>query len=292
MRGWDLMQERNKGIFFIILAAFCFSLMNVFVRLSGDLPTMQKVLFRNLIAAGIAWIMLIRNRTSLRVNVSQLKDLVLRSVNGYAAVIAYFYAIDRLTVADATILNELSPFFAILMSVLILKEKATRKDLITVMVAFIGAMFVVKPGFSVNSFPGLIGLLGGLGAGIAYTYVRSASKKGVSGPYIVMFFSTFSLLCSIPWFILYSRPMRMIQLMWLLAAGLAAAGGQLSVTAAYSYAPAKEISVYDFLQVLFAAILGFFLFDQIPDRYSFIGYGLIILAAILRTVNPQRLKNG
>ena len=61
----------------------------------------------------------------------------------------------------------------------------------------------------------------------------------------------------------------------LLGAGLAAAGGQFSITAAYKFAPAKEISVYDYSQIIFSALLGFILFSQLPDIWSFIGYVII-----------------
>lgn len=71
------------------------------------------------------------------------------------------------------------------------------------------------------------------------------------------------------------------QLLCLLGAGLAAAGGQFSITAAYTKAPAKEISVYDYSQIIFAAMLGFVLFGDIPDGYSILGYIIIIAMAVL-----------
>ena len=67
----------------------------------------------------------------------------------------------------------------------------------------------------------------------------------------------------------------------LLLAGLAAAGGQFSITAAYTHAPAREISIYDYSQILFATLLGFLFFGEIPDGYSFLGYGLILIASVL-----------
>jgi len=62
--------------------------------------------------------------------------------------------------------------------------------------------------------------------------------------------------------------------------GLFAAGGQFTITAAYTYAPAGKISIFDYSQIIFATLLGFLLFAEIPDRYSLIGYGLIILASL------------
>ena len=62
--------------------------------------------------------------------------------------------------------------------------------------------------------------------------------------------------------------------------GFSAAGGQFSITAAYTHAPAREVSVFDYTQILFSTVLGFFLFGQIPDKWSFVGYGIIIAAAV------------
>ena len=74
--------------------------------------------------------------------------------------------------------------------------------------------------------------------------------------------------------------MTLWQVLILIGAGAAAAGGQFTITAAYCYAPAKEISVYDYSQIIFATSLGFLFFREVPDRWSFIGYGIIIAAAV------------
>ena len=70
------------------------------------------------------------------------------------------------------------------------------------------------------------------------------------------------------------------QLLSLLMAGLSATGGQFSITAAYSHAPAREISVYDYTQILFAALLGMIFLGEMPDVYSIIGYIIIIGAGV------------
>lgn len=73
---------------------------------------------------------------------------------------------------------------------------------------------------------------------------------------------------------------------------LAAAGGQFSITAAYKFAPAKEISVYDYSQIIFSALLGFILFSQLPDIWSFIGYVVICgVGVAMFLYNNRRDKN-
>ena len=277
------MKQENyiKGMVMIILSAFFFACMNVSVRLAGDLPSFQKSFFRNLVAVVFAAVILLKDHEVPKVKKQYWGPLFLRCAFGTIGILCNFYAIDHLLVADASILNKLSPFFAIIFSYFILKEKINPIQVTAVLLAFAGCLFVVKPGFQNATFlPALIGVCGGLGAGIAYTMVRVLGTQGVRGPVIVFYFSLFSCLAILPFVLLHYTPMSAGQLGSLLMAGLFAAGGQFTITAAYTYAPAGKISIFDYSQILFATLLGFFLFSEIPDKYSFMGYGMIILASL------------
>ena len=275
--------DKLKGIIFILFAAFGFSLMTFFVRISGDLPTMEKAFFRNLVALFVAVFALVKNGEGFHVGKGNRLDLFMRCAFGTAGLIANFYAIDRLGIADANMLNKLSPFFAIVLSVFILKETPNRFDIITTIVAFIGALFIIRPTGSFSAVaPALAGLFGGFGAGCAYVFVRKLGKKGVQPPIIVAAFSLFSCMVTFPFLIVNFVPMKPIQLIYLLLAGVAASIGQFSITNAYRYAPAKEISVFDYTQVIFAALLGIAFLGEIPVPLSILGYSIIIGIAILR----------
>lgn len=276
------MKQRHQGILLILCAGLSFSFMTFFVRLSGDLPTMQKTFFRNLLPAVFAAISLIRKGEKIRLKKENFLPLACRCVFGTAGVICNFYAIDKLNLSDANMLNKLSPFFAIIFSYFILKEKANKFEWGAVVVAFIGSLFIIKPSFQMEFVYALIGLLGGLGAGIAYTCVRKLGKQGVKGSVIVFYFSIFSCIVTAPYLIFSYSPMTLKQLIYLMLAGLGATGGQFCITAAYTKAPAKDISVFDYFQILFAAMLGFFFLDQIPDWLSVIGYIIIIGSAIFK----------
>ncbi|MGF0066163.1 DMT family transporter [Roseburia sp. MUC/MUC-530-WT-4D] len=276
------MNNRRQGILYIIMAGFFFALMTFFVRLSGDLPTMEKAFFRNAVAAIIAFGTLVKSKEKFALKKENIPDLFMRSLCGTLGLICNFYAIDKLNIADANILNKLSPFFAILMSYFILKEKANKIEWLSVIVAFTGALFVVKPSFNMQFVYAMIGVCGGLGAGIAYTFVRKLGKKGERGPIIVLCFSVFSCVVTLPFLIFQFKPMSLLQFVFLILAGVAAAGGQFSITKAYTKAPARDISVFDYTQVLFAALLGFIFLDQIPDMLSLIGYVIIIGSAVFK----------
>ena len=168
------MSSRNKGICFIILSAFSFALMGACVRLAGDVPSIQKSFFRNLVAFFVALIMIVRSGDGFEIKKGNLGYMVLRATFGTLGILCNFYAVDHLLVSDASMLNKLSPFFVIIFSSLFLKEKANTIQKVTVVIAFIGSLFVIKPSIhfvsNINSF---IGVLGAMGAGIAYTCVKN-----------------------------------------------------------------------------------------------------------------------
>ncbi len=277
-------KQKTIGICYLLGAALCFACMNLFVNKAGALPLMQKVFFRNCITVAVVFVLLLCSKEKFRIHdKSCILWLLLRAAIGFLGVILNFYAIDHIgSISDASILNKLSPFFAIVFSVFLLKEKPRLVEMIFVIIAFGGAMFVVKPSFSAQALPALFGFLSGACAGFAYTCVRILGKKGERGNMTVFIFAVFSTVVSLPFVIAFWKPMTAMQLCWLLLAGVAATGGQFFITAAYRRAPAKEIAVFDYAQVLFAAILGFLFLSQIPDWWSAAGYVIIIGAAVGR----------
>lgn len=274
--------DYTKGILFILASAFCFALMNLFIRKAGDVPTLQKCFFRNFFALLVSVGTLLRTKTPFRIGKGNTKYLVARSVAGGLGMVCNFYAIDCMDISDASMLNKLSPFFAIIFSIFLLKEIAGRWDWISVIIAFLGALFVVKPSFSFEVVPALAGVLGGLGAGLAYAFVRKLGTRKEKSMIIVAFFSGFTTLMLLPFILFDFHPMSKEQWFFLILTGVSAAGGQICITQAYAKAPAKEISVYDFSIVIFAAIFGFLFLDQIPDSFSIIGYIIIIGTATVK----------
>lgn len=270
-----------KAIFLIIISAFCFAVMNLCVSMSGDVPVIQKTFFRNLFAMFIASGAMIKNKHRILPEKKERAGLLLRSAVGFMGMLGNFYALSSLQVADASLLNKMSPFFAILFSALILRELPNKVQLLCIAAAFGGVMFILKPGFqNARLLPAIVGFLGGACAGLAYTFVRKLTMGGTESYYIVFFFSAFSTICAAPALIFGYSPMTVEQLLLLLGAGAAAAGGQFAITASYSLAPAREVSIYDYSQIIFAGLLGFIFKNEIPDAMSFTGYIIVISAAL------------
>lgn len=286
-----IVNKRTKGILLLILSAFFFACMNMFVKLSGEeLPVFQKVFFRNAMAAIIAFIVLLKNKAPMKPSVKgSLPFLILRTLFGLMGVVCNYCALETLVLSDASILNKMSPFFAVLFSFIFIKERPRLCQWLILGGALFGTLFVIKPSFANAAFiPALVGFLGGVSAGAAYGCVRKLGVMGENNPYIVFFFSTVSTLVVTPIMIAGYVPMTALQWVYLLSAGVSAALAQFSITAAYTCAPAKEISVYDFSQIIFASLMSLIVFSQAPDLYSIIGYAIIIGMAVLNFILSNR----
>ncbi|CEJ74486.1 transporter [[Clostridium] sordellii] len=270
--------DRNKGILFIIISAFGFAMMSAFIKLSGDLPSFQKTFFRNLVSCIIAFALILKYKESFFGSKENRKILVWRSIFGTLGIILNYYAIDRLVLSDANMLNKLSPFFVIIFSAIFLKEKIKTNQAIAVGIAFIGALFIIKPTLNFEVIPSVAGTMGAIFAAAAYTCLRVLGGKEKFYT-VVFFFSLFSTLAILPFTIVVYKSMTIVQFGYLILAGIFASIGQFGVTLAYKYAPAKEISIFDYSNIIFSAIISIIIFNTIPDKFSFIGYIIIFSAS-------------
>ena len=264
--------------------------MTLFLKLSGDISSFEKSFFRNFVAIFFAFGIMKKNHIPFSMNGREnFKYLFARSFVGCLGIFCNFYAVDHMVIADANMLNKLSPFFAIIFSYFLIHERVKPYQAFCVTLAFAGALLILKPGGdTLTTFPAIIGLMGGMFAGFAYTNVRLASQHGVPGPFIVLFFSVFSCLMSIPFALPHFTFLSAKQLIFLLLSGLSATGGQFGITTAYSLAPAREISVYDYSQILFAAILGMLFLGELPDLLSIFGYLVICTAGVIMFLITRR----
>ena len=274
--------------------------MGMFVRLADDfggaVSPFQKSFFRNIVAVFVAGALFWRACGRAAARPSQIAGgrvalprdrtgwaaLVWRSIFGTIGIFGNFYALSHIPLGDACMLNKLSPFAAVVASWALLRERVTWRQGVAVAVAFVGAMFVVKPGFALagETAAALAGLVGGVSAGLAYTCVRRLGILKVEPSFIVLFFSAFSTLTTLPFLIFDYHPMTGAQVAILFGAGVTATIGQFGITAAYRFARPREIAVYDYANVAFAAVLGFFVFGQVPDAFSWLGIAIIVAMGV------------
>ena len=140
----DTRKQEYRGIACLVLSAFCFALMSMFVHLAGDLRRCRRVFSQSCGGAGSGCFAFAGGESRFRIRRENLPYFLMRSIFGTMGVLCNFYAVDHLVLADASILNKMSPFFTVLFSWLILKEKVMPIQLSLIFGAFLGSIFVVK----------------------------------------------------------------------------------------------------------------------------------------------------
>ncbi|ADL53101.1 DMT family transporter [Clostridium cellulovorans] len=269
------MKDKSKGIIFIILATISFSSMSAATKVVKDVGALQKSFFTSIVTCVLVFIILKCNKTKLFGHKENRKFLLLRAFFGALALITTYYTIDKMVLSDAVILGKLSPFFTILMSFVLLKERVSKLQIVTLIIAFSGSLLVIKPGFNSELLPALVGVASALFAGIAYSFIRKIGNKENFFT-IVFCYSTTTLLLTTPYILFSYDHMNIYELSFLLLAGVFSTLGQIFLTLGYTYGKAADISMYDYVGIIYSAIIGYGIFNELPDIYSFLGYIIII----------------
>jgi len=270
------MENKKKAVILMLISSLAFACSAAAVKLSGNLPVFEKVFFRNILAVIIAFIALKQSNDPIFGKKENQKFLLLRSLLGVLGMIMYFYAISNLYLADSAMLHKLFPFFVTLFAAVFLKEKLSKIQIPALIVVFLAALLIIKPRFDYSIFPALAGFGTAVFSGGTYTLVRFLRTREKPAT-IVFYFSFISLITLSPFILLDYQPPTPNQWFYLLLIGVFAAIGQFSLTYAYRYGKASEIAVYNYTNIIFAGIIGFLLWQEIPDLLSFLG-GFVIIA--------------
>lgn len=280
--------DRNKGIILMLVSSLGFSLMALFVKMAGDIPTLQKTFIRNAVSMVIAFGFVVYYQERFFGKKENQKYLLLRSVLGALGVILNFYAIDHLVLADADMLNKMSPFITIIFAAIFLREYVMKYQVTSIIIAFVGTLFIIKPTFNVDMVPYLAGIASAVFAGGAYTVLRLLGNREQFYT-VVFYFSAFTTVALLPYMIFFYEPMSAKQFWFLIAAGFFATIGQFGITIAYKYAPPREVSIFSYSTVVYAGILGFIVFSEIPDVWSILGYIAIFIASFYMFVRNNEM---
>ena len=280
------MDDHIKAIILMLFAQFSFSIMDLFVRVAvRKIGILETVFFRGLFTMIMVLIIVSFNRVSITGKKKKL--LILRGVFGFLGLFCYVFGINYLKLANAVLLNRSSPIFVVIFSAILLKEKITKKQIISLILAFIGVVNIIKPGGNVNLFAGIIGLLSALFSGIAYIIVKKLSFY--NSPYtIVFYFTLVTTLMTGPLLPLnFTIPTKNL-LIVLVIMGVSSTLAQVLMTYSYKKGDAGKVSIVSYTSVLFSALWGFIFFKEVEDLQSIIGGILIILSCILLSQKNKR----
>lgn len=280
------MDDRKKGIILILSSALFFASMAATVKFLDRIPVVEKIFFRNFLGLLVAIYLIKKNKKQVLGNNKKL--LILRSVFGLLGVAAYFYALSNLPLADTVILNKMSPFFVLILAAIFLGEKIKKLQIASLILAILGAGFVVKPEFNISIIPYIIALLSAFFAGSAYTIIRNLRHTD-SSETIVFYFTFISTIAMIPFMLAgqFVVP-TLIELIGFLGLGIFATAAQFLMTNAYRFAPAGELAIYTYTNIVFSTIIGIVIWSEIPGVLSIIGGFLIILAGFINYYSNKK----
>lgn len=274
------MINMKNGVILAVLSSFVFSIMNALVKaVSLAIPSIEVVFFRSVI--GTILICFLMKRSNVTLSKEGKPMLILRGILGAFYLLAYFYTISKISLVDASILVHLSPFFVIILSVILLKERISSKTIILLPFVLLGVILTIKPfNYSTYSIYALVGVLSALFAAGASITIRYLSKEHHAYE-IVFYFLATATLVAIPlmWnnFVVPTP----LELFYLICIGTVSLLGQVFLTKAYIHENAAVVAFSRYIGIVFNAMWGFLFWTEVPDILTILGGTLIITACIV-----------
>ncbi len=265
------------GIAYMVIAAGLFALMDGMVKWLGPAyPTMQIVFFRSLFAFVPLGIFILRTGTLRSLRTKRPPGHVVRSFMGLAAMSAFFYAYAHMPLANAIAISFAAPLFITALSVPLLGEAVGVRRWSAVIVGFVGVVIMVRPDAGAFDLVAMVALAGSVFMALAMIFVRKLSRTETSGA-IVFYFSLSATVVSgaflpVQW-VTPSAP----DLALLITVGLIGGLAQIFMTTAFRHAPVAVLAPFDYTAMLWAVVIGFFFWGEIPGLNVWVG--VVIVAA-------------
>jgi drug/metabolite transporter (DMT)-like permease len=297
----------NKGILFIILSGLSFLIVNFFVKILGAgpnqelFPGLQKfpahelVLARSIVSFTISYYII--KRRGLPVLGFNRKWLVIRGVSGMIALTIFFYSIHYLPLAIASTIQYLAPIFTVVFAMLLLGERVKKLQWFFILLAFVGVgligfnnLLAADQHENINYLWFGLGILSAAFSGIAYTAIIKL-KETDTPINIVIYFPMLSLPIMTVWCLFEFTMPSGIEWLILLIIGIFTQIAQVLMTKALHEGSAGLITPFQYLGAIYAALVGFFIFDERLSWIVYVGIVLILIGVVVNAV-LRSYKNG
>ena len=272
----------------MLLTGVCFVAVMVSVKyLSKDLPSIQAAFFRYLFGL-ILILPLFRFGYKKNTNKIPIFKYGLRGIIHGFAVVLWFYSVANIPMADVTAINYLTPIFTTIGAILIFKEVITLNRVGALLLSFIGAMLILKPGFEIFSDGKIAQLLSTILFATSYLIAKNLTKTE-STNLIVIFLTFFATITLLPFtFILWVNP-SIDDLILLFGVAILGTLGHYFMTMALSLAPLSVTQPVIFFQLIWSTLIGLLLFGESLDIFILIG-GAFIVVAIVQLSSNEKIK--
>jgi len=283
--------EKNLliGMLLMTAAAFALAAMHGLVRkVSGDLHPFEISFFRNLFGLIVLSPLIIKGGLrNLRTYQPRLQ--IFRGFNSVAAMSLWFFALSVVPLAEATAMSFLAVIFASIGAVLFLGERMRARRWTAVGAGLIGALIILRPGFTELNYGLVLTMMSALCWGTGVVLVKQLSKTDSIVSVVGWFGISTTIISFVPALMFWSTP-TLEQLGWLLLIGTLGTIGHLAMTRSLKTADAGAVMPLDFTRLVWASLLGYWLFNEVPDVPTLLGGAVIIGSATYLIVRESRLK--
>jgi len=283
------LSDNLKGIAFLMLAAFCFSLMTVIVKLTGELLHVTQILMVRQIGLIIFVISTLINNFPNSLKSSRIDLQLARILFALVAMLGGFVAVINMPLADATAIGFSKSFFVTIFAVLILHEAVGVYRWCAVVVGFVGVLLMLRPGSDDFSIYGVYALIGAGGAAIVMIIIRLLTRT--DHPNTLITYQAFGIGLAMLGPGLYFWIWPTLQ-EWLLLSALAIVSyfSQKCNIYAYKWGEASVLASLDYVRLIYATLFGYLIFNSFPGINTWAGAGLIVTAAIFTVYREAKRK--
>ena len=268
------------GIGFAVGGVLLFSFTEVIAKYLGKLgyPALQLVFLRNLFSLIPTLLVIWRLDKFRNLELKSTKSYIIRAVLGAGSLWCFFYALPRMLLADVAALSFAAPIFTSMLAPLMLKEQSNAKRWITVVVGFVGVLIIVQPTAQIfENATSLLVLIAALGGSLSILITRRLGRTERFGTmlFYVSFFTLIFSALMLP-FGAWRSDIPISDLMLIMLLGLISGGAGILIVISYRLAPAGVVAPFDYLAIIFAMALGFFIFGEWPGIWTLVGSSLVI----------------
>lgn len=280
----------------MLLAAVLFATMGVCVKFASEhFHALDIVFYRGLVGVVVLGVVMRQQRVTLRSPVPMMHFW--RSLVGVVSLVGWFYSIGQLPLATAVTLNYTSSVWIatfLLGGAVLFNQRSLSSTqtplMFTIVLGFVGVALVLRPTLSAGQLVGgMVGLLSGMFAALAYLQVASLARTGEPDSRTVWYFSLGSVLAGgLGMLVLGGTAWSGWHALWLLPIGLLALGGQLCMTRAYASGATLVVANLQYTGIVFASLYGVWIFGDRIDALAVLGIGLIIVSGVGATALRAR----
>ena len=277
------------GVFWMLVTGACFVAVTAIVKVVGsDVPPAQSAFLRYVLGL-VFLIPMIRPILRAQLSRRAIGLFGLRGVAHTGGVICWFYAMTQIPIAEVTAMNYLSPVYVSILAVFFLGERMAVRRILAIVVALVGALIILRPGFRELSPGHFAMLITAASFAVGYLVAKIMADE-VDAAVVVGMLSITVTICLAPFAWAVWAPVTWEQLGWLFLVAVFATAGHYTMTLAFAAAPLTVTQPVTFLQLVWATALGALVFAEPVDIWVITGGGLIIAAISFMTWREAVLR--